>query len=228
MTEKLFWIDPYLSEIQTQVESVSGSVITLKETILYAQSGGQESDEGIIGGYPVLQAEKYLKTIHYILPDKHELKVGDSVAVKIDWDRRYRLMRLHFAAELILELIYRQLKGVEKIGAHISQDKARVDFLWGENLAGQLESLANSARRIVEQDIPVISAFADESNQRRYWKIPGFAKVPCGGTHLRRTSEVGKFRLKRKNIGRGKERIEVYLSDDRSPTSVLTSPRNSR
>ena len=44
----------------------------------------------------------------------------------------------------------------------------------------------------------------------RYWEIEGFARVPCGGTHLKRTGEVGNIALKRKNIGKGKERIEVY------------------
>jgi Ser-tRNA(Ala) deacylase AlaX len=44
-----------------------------------------------------------------------------------------------------------------------------------------------------------------------FWKIEDFSKVPCGGTHLKRTSEVGALRLKRKNIGKGKERVEIYL-----------------
>jgi Ser-tRNA(Ala) deacylase AlaX len=83
-----------------------------------------------------------------LLPEGHELKPGDKVRIDIDWNRRYRLMRLHFAAELILELVYHELDMVEKIGAHISP--------------------------------------------------------------VKRTGEVGKIVLKRKNIGKGKERIEVY------------------
>ena len=50
-----------------------------------------------------------------------------------------------------------------------------------------------------------------EQNEKRYWKVEGFAKRPCGGTHLKETGEVGKLRLKRKNIGKGKERAEIYL-----------------
>ncbi|HOG04600.1 MAG TPA: alanyl-tRNA editing protein, partial [Accumulibacter sp.] len=38
-----------------------------------------------------------------------------------------------------------------------------------------------------------------------------FARVPCGGTHVRRTGEIGSIRLKRNNIGRGKERVEILL-----------------
>ena len=58
-----------------------------------------------------------------------------------------------------------------------------------------------------------MSAFSDEENQRRCWGIEGFARVACGGTHLKKTGEVGEIDLKRKNVGKGKERIEIYVSD---------------
>ena len=51
-------------------------------------------------------------------------------------------------------------------------------------------------------------------NQRRFWKIDGFAEVSCGGTHVKSTAEVGFVRLKRVNIGGGKERIEISLVND--------------
>ena len=51
----------------------------------------------------------------------------------------------------------------------------------------------------------------DEQDEQRCWEVEGFARVPCGGTHLRRTGEVGVIDLKRKNIGHGKERIEIYV-----------------
>jgi len=46
-----------------------------------------------------------------------------------------------------------------------------------------------------------------------YWEIDGFSKVPCGGTHVKSTAEVGLVKLKRVNIGSGKERIEIKLVD---------------
>jgi Ser-tRNA(Ala) deacylase AlaX len=64
--------------------------------------------------------------ILYTLPDDHGLAPGQNVVVEIDWSRRYALMRLHFAAELVLEMICAALPGVERIGAHIAQDKARI------------------------------------------------------------------------------------------------------
>lgn len=210
MTKKLFWEDPYLTTFETVVESVLGNSITLRDTIFYAFSGGQESDTGTIGGYPVLEARKADLDIQYILSEGHALKPGDSVRIEIDWDRRYRLMRLHFAAELILELVYRELGQVAKIGAHIAPDKARIDFHWPQNVSALFPKLISQAQALVDQDMEIISAYSDESNQRRYWEIQGFASVPCGGTHLKRTGEVGHIALKRKNIGKGKERIEVY------------------
>jgi alanyl-tRNA synthetase len=212
MTKKLFWEDPYLTTIETVVESVFDNAITLRETIFYVFSGGQESDTGTIGGYPVLEARKSGLDIQYILAGGHELKRGDSVSVKIDWDRRYRLMRLHFAAELILELVYRELGRVKKIGAHIAPDKARIDFNWPQNISSLFPKLTSQAQALVDQDMEIISAYADESSQKRYWEIPGFARIPCGGTHLKRTGEIGNIILKRKNIGKGKERIEVYVA----------------
>ena len=211
MTEKLFWDDPYQTECMTQVETVSGDTITLCDTIFYAFSGGQESDAGTIGGFPVVEARKKGPDIEYILVPDHGLKPGERVWVRIDWDRRYRLMRNHFAAELILELAYQHLGKIEKIGAHISPDKARIDFFWPENISSSFPLLGEKAREIVHQDLKIISAFSDRPTERRYWEIPGFARVPCGGTHLKRTGEVGDICLKRKNIGKRKERISVQL-----------------
>ena len=62
-----------------------------------------------------------------------------------------------------------------------------------------------------DADLAIVSAFSDPDGERRYWEVPGFARVPCGGTHLRRTGKIGCIDLKRKNVGSGKERIEIYL-----------------
>lgn len=214
MTKKLFWEDPYLANFETTVESVVGNSVTLQETIFYAYSGGQESDTGTIGGYPVLDAKKSGLDILYVLPEDHILKPDDKARINIDWNRRYRLMRLHFAAELILELVYRELKNAEKIGAHISPEKARIDFNWHQNISTLFPILTSQAQYLIDQNLKIISAFSDEASQARYWEIQDFARVPCGGTHLKRTGEVGKIKLKRKNIGKNKERIEVYAIEN--------------
>jgi Ser-tRNA(Ala) deacylase AlaX len=211
MTQKIFWQDPYLTRLDTRTTRVDGNDVAVAETIFYAFSGGQESDSGTLAGKPVLKARKDGKEIFYTLEDGHGLKVDDAVTMTIDWERRYRLMRLHFAAELVLELAYQNLKGIEKIGAHISAEKARIDFKWGESIAAAFPLLEGEANRIVSEDHPIGSAYSDEVNERRYWEVAGFARVPCGGTHLKRTGEVGGVEFRRDNIGKGKERIEIML-----------------
>jgi Ser-tRNA(Ala) deacylase AlaX len=214
MTKKIFWENPYLTQLDTLIASVKDTDITVEQTILFAFSGGQESDYGTIGNSRVLQARTEGREIVYTLENGHGLNPGDQVSMKIDWARRYKLMRLHFAAEIVLELVYQKLGSIKKIGAHIAQDKARIDFEWDGNISKVLPHIQKEALRIIEANHDIISAFSDEEKEKRYWEIKEFAKVPCGGTHLKKTGEVGEIELKRKNPGKGKERIEIYVGEN--------------
>ena len=211
MTKKIFWQDPYLTKLDTTVQTVNANQITVMETIFYAFSGGQESDAGTIGVYKVLEARKEDKEIFYTLEDNHSLKAGDKVEILINWERRYKLMCLHFAAELVLELVCKRFPEIIKVGAHIAQDKSRIDFEWNQNITPFISSLQSGAQSIIDSNQEIISAFSDEYNERRYWKIKEFSQVPCGGTHIKRTLEIGTIRLKRTNPGKGRERIEIYV-----------------
>jgi Ser-tRNA(Ala) deacylase AlaX len=213
MTKKMFWEDPYLTQLETYITGVKGNDITVEQTIFFAFSGGQESDHGTIGNSRVLQARMEDREIIYTLEQGHRLKRGDPVSLQIDWGRRYQLMRLHFAAEIVLELTYRDLESIKKIGAHIAQDKARIDFEWGGNISNVLTVIQKEALSLIEANQEIISAFSNEETEERYWEILGFARVPCGGTHLKRTGEIGEIELKRKNPGKGKERVEIYVSE---------------
>jgi alanyl-tRNA synthetase len=71
--------------------------------------------------------------------------------------------------------------------------------------------LQQEAQNIIDADQSIISAFSDEVNERRYWKINEFSQVSCGGTHIKKTGEMGTISLKRKNPGKGRERIEIYV-----------------
>lgn len=212
MTKKIFWQDPYLTELNTTVKSVDRNHVTVHETIFYAFSGGQESDHDAFNGFEVLDAKKIDKEIIYTLEDHHNLNVNDKVKIVIDWQRRYQLMRLHFAAEIVLELVCQKFPEVVKVGAHIAQDKSRIDFEWDKNISPFLSMLQQDVQNIINTNQEIMSAFSDEINERRYWKINEFAKVPCGGTHLKTTGEIGTIRLKRVNPGKGRERIEMYVS----------------
>ncbi|EKG9565063.1 alanyl-tRNA editing protein [Vibrio parahaemolyticus] len=208
MTVKVFWKNPYQTELTSTVTLISDKEVELSHTIFYAESGGQESDAGTIDGIPVVGAIKSGSRIVYTQPT---FRVGDQVITQIDWQRRYALMKLHFAAEVILELFTQKFANIQKVGAHISADKSRIDFEWPESITPLLAEFQQRAQAVIDSDAEIESAFSDEGQERRYWKVEGFAQVPCGGTHLKRTSEVGRIALKRKNVGKGKERIEITL-----------------
>lgn len=211
MLRKLFWDDPYRTQLMTRIAAVDGSSVMLEETILFAFSGGQESDAGTIAGRPVLGAAKSGFDVVYTVSAEHGLRSGDAVEVHIDWPRRYALMRLHSAAEIVLHLVYQLVPGVEKIGAHISPDRARLDFALNFNIGNFFEEIQASFATLVTENRPIVTGFSDAPQQRRFWEIEGFARVPCGGTHPGETGEIGQVALRRKNVGKGKERIEVTL-----------------
>lgn len=209
---KLFWDFPYQHQLMTTVTSVNENRLLFAETIGFSFSGGQESDKVSINGLMVTHSEMEKNLIYYMLPPGHGLSVGDTVLMEIDFVRRYKLMRLHFAAELILELTQRILP-IEKIGAHISENKARIDFNYQHNISEVFDSLLSEYNQIIANDMPIQTGFSDIKKQRRYWEIQGFSRVSCGGTHVKSTKEVGFITLKRVNIGSGKERIEMKLTD---------------
>jgi alanyl-tRNA synthetase len=212
--KKIFWENPYQTELTTVVTSVVENTITLQETIAYAFAGGQQSDTGWINDYPILNAEKKGKEIFYKIPKTHTLQVGSPVQLLIDWEKRYKIMKLHFAAELILELVNRYFNYPEKIGANITSEKARIDFIWEENIADIFPFLLDKFHTLIKNNHPIESAFSDITEEKRYWQISGFAKVACGGTHLKSTGEIGMIRLRRDRQGKNKERIEIYLTEE--------------
>lgn len=212
--KKLFWKDPYLTETKSIITEQIGDIVKLDRTIVFPFKGGQQADSGTIGGLEILEVMTEGKEISYRIQENHGLNAGDEVTVKIDWQKRYRLMRLHFAAELVLELMYQNFNRPEKIGANITEEKARVDFFWKGNISETFPLLIEKINSLVSENLEIISDFSDEENEIRYWEIKGFARVPCGGTHLKRTGEIGTIKLKRNNLGKDKERIEIYLVED--------------
>jgi alanyl-tRNA synthetase len=212
--KKLFWDDPYRTSNVTTVESVQGRDVTVRESVFFSFSGGQESDSGTIGGISVERAKITANTIVYTLAEDHSLQIDDTVRIVIDWDRRYRLMRLHFAAEIVLWLFMERFPGIERIGAHISEHKARIDFKREEPITSILSATSSDANDVIARNMAITSAFRNQAEESRYWEIVGFGSIPCGGTHIRSTGEVGPIRLSRKNIGKGKERVEIKLIEE--------------
>ena len=208
--KKVFWEDPYQTTLDTVVEAVHGNELLFAQTIAYSFAGGQESDAATINGVAILGSRREGNLIYYTLPEDHGVQAGDVVCMKIDWQRRHNLMRLHFAAELILEIVSRSF-GYEKVGAHIAQHKSRIDFVSDSNISAHFEAILEKYKEIITSNLPIVTGYSDVESQRRFWKIEGFAQVPCGGTHVRSTAEVGFVTLKRERPGRGIERIEIRL-----------------
>ncbi len=102
---KVFWENPYQTTLKTTVLAVDGNRVLFADTIAYSFAGGQESDKAWVNGMLILDSQMDDFLIYYTLPDNHNLHAGDAVTMTIDWPRRSRLMRLHFAAELILEIV---------------------------------------------------------------------------------------------------------------------------
>ena len=217
---KVFWDKPYQHTLSTTVARVDGNQVLFNETIAYSFAGGQESDVATVNDIPITGSTMTDNLIYYTLPEGHGLQVGDSVTMKIDWPRRNRLMRLHFAAELVLEIVTQNFK-LEKVGAHIAEGKSRIDFKADENISQHLPFILERYNAIIAQNLPIHKDYSDRATQRRYWKIDGFAQVPCGGTHVDTTGEVGLVMLKRERPGKGIERIEIKLVD-----LTPASPRN--
>jgi len=209
MLKKLFWEDPYLKECEATVKSVTGPEVTLDQTVFFAFSGGQASDSGTIGGVPVKEAVASGDDIIYILEQPASFREGEKVKVVINWDRRYKIMRLHSAAHIVYQLFVNKFGQQKLIGSNVSEEKSRVDFLFPQSLTEAMPELQKQLDDIMQKDLEIKTYPDPENPQKRWWEIEGFGRMPCGGTHVRRTGELGKIILKRKNIGAGKERIEI-------------------
>jgi|AntRauTorckE6833_2_1112554.scaffolds.fasta_scaffold58734_1 Ser-tRNA(Ala) deacylase AlaX len=217
MTKKLFHSDQYQTMCQAIVQSIQDNIVVLDQTVFFAFSGGQESDTGTIGGIEVINATDTSTKdtpgpIEYELNTTPDFIVGDTVTVSIDEKRRQDIMRLHTAVHLVYYFVIERLGDVEIIGSHISQGKGRIDFETEINLNEIREDIQDQLKTYIQQEHD-IQTLADESDQNiRWWECEDY-KMMCAGTHVQNTKEIGIVKLKRKNLGSGKERIEIIFDE---------------
>jgi len=210
-TKRLFWEDPYQTQCDATVIRVEGSEVVLEQSVFYAFSGGKASDSGTINGQAVKEAKKAGEDIIYVMEEPPDFKEGDKVIIEIDWEKRYDLMKLHSASH-ILYFIVQEKTGLKKIiGSNVTVDKGRLDYEYPEVISPILPDVEVKANELFNQEAE-ISIYPDPQDPTKRWWEGLSWKVPCGGTHVRSTKEIGNVRLKRKNIGKGKERIEIYLA----------------
>jgi misacylated tRNA(Ala) deacylase len=233
MTEELFREDSYLRECAASVVAIDDGALILDRTVFYPLGGGQPGDTGTLswdGGSAAIVDTRYGDggTIRHVLEGGATMpSVGDTVLAVLDWDRRYRHMRMHTAMHLLGSILQ---YGVT--GGNISAEKSRLDFdmedtvdkdAVGEALLKLVaEDHAVSCRWITEEELdaqPELVRTMSVQPPRgkgsiRLLEIAGIDLQPCGGTHLRRTSEVGTVRIgKVEKKGKRNRRVNIHLDD---------------
>lgn len=207
-TRLLFYEDPYLKEHKAKVVKTEKNVVWLNETIFFAESGGQESDRGSIENIPIIDI--YPENFGHVLERDPSFKVGDLVNLRLDWDRRYRMMRLHSAAHVVYFVVKETLGDLEVIGSHVSPARARLDYAFYGRISDYFPQIMEVVNRVLSEPQEIIIYRRPDNPQIRIWKMDSW-ETPCSGLHVRNTVEIGKIGLKRRNLGKGKERIEIYL-----------------
>jgi misacylated tRNA(Ala) deacylase len=217
-TDCLFREDAYLTSTPATVVGISekGGIV-VDRTCFYATSGGQPGDSGMLvtpaGEFPLATAvyNDPLKTeIAHVPAEGVALPaVGDNVTLRIDWGPRYRRMRMHTALHLLSAVLPYPVTG----GA-VNEDDSRLDFDIPE--AGlDKDEITEKVNRMIKTDAEVRSRWiTDEeleanpalvktmavkppmgTGRVRLIEIVGLDLQPCGGTHVRRTGEIGAVRV---------------------------------
>lgn len=236
MTHLLFLEDSYLREFEARVSKVAEGGVVLDRTAFYAGGGGQPCDGGVlvIGGqeYPVTQVGRSGGDI------VHRVKgpvpgVDDEVSGRLDWDRRYSLMRTHTALHILCGVIWRDF-GAKVTGGDMRPGEARMDFelehmtaqfaneveerINAEVAAARDVLVSNLSRREAEQ-IPdlirtKINLLPPNIQEVRTIDIKGLDLQADGGTHVANTREVGTIKVVgHESKGRINKRLRIALVD---------------
>lgn len=233
MTKKLYWKDSYMKEFEANVVSINGDFVELDSTAFYPVGGGEPYDIGkLISNGQEFQVTEVTKdgdrVLHKI--DKEGLKVDDKIKGIIDWDRRYRLMRMHTAAHLLSALINKET-GALITGGNLDLDKSRIDFNLETFDREKLIAIVNKANELIKQDaevksyimkredalkIPDIIKLAEAAppdvDELRIVEIAGIDKQADGGNHVGSLKEIGRIEIvKLENKGKNNRRLYYNL-----------------
>jgi alanyl-tRNA synthetase len=210
-TKKLFNDDPYLTSFKAMVVKVDGDAVELDKTAFFPEGGGQVGDTGVIGGVRVVDTRKDNGTVQHVLEAPPVFRVGDEVEGVIDWDRRYRIMKLHSAAHIMEYFFWKTIGEIDRVGSRVDEKKDRADYVYEGRLPAEgLAKAQEDTNSFLSEDHEITIHPDPERPEIRIWRC-GPVEMPCGGTHVRNTSEIGVVKLKRKNPGKGVERVETSL-----------------
>jgi alanyl-tRNA synthetase len=230
MTERLYYLDPYRLEFEARVvERIDVGAkpgLVLKSTCFYPTSGGQPHDEGHLNGVPVINVfEREDKAIVHVLAA--ELR-DDTVHGAIDWERRFDHMQQHTGQHILSQAFLEMLRA-ETVGFHLGQVACTIDVDKAPLAVSQLDRVEDLANEIVFADRPVKTHLVAEMELAslplrklptvetpiRIVEVEGFDYSPCGGTHCRRTGEVGLIKITRVER-RGQDTRVEFLCGDRA------------
>ena len=221
--------DSYTKSFEEKILLVEGDKIITQDSSFYAQSGGQPGDKGAL--------EINDKKFNVINTVKHELGIAhvvDSVNVNlsgqikgyIDWDHRYRLMKMHTTMHLMCAALPYYVTG-----GSIGLEKSRIDFDLGEETF-EFETLNKIINEFIQQShsisyqwitneeldqkpelVRTLSVKPPRTNDKiRLVKIGDIDLQPCGGTHVANTNEIGEFKfMKYESKGKMNKRVQFTL-----------------
>lgn len=208
MTKRIYWENPYQTTFSAKVEKVEGKNVWLDQTCFYPESGGQAGDTGTINGQKVIDTKfDQDKNVFHIMENETTLKTGDSVEGVIDWERRYKIMKIHSASHIMEHFLFKIFGQLKLTGSHLNEKHDSSTYESAERLDQEkLSMVEKEVNDFISQNLP-IETYPDEKKPNyRWWKC-GDILMPCGGTHPRNTSEIGLIKLKRDNGGQGKEKV---------------------
>ncbi len=234
-TELLFRDDAYLKTATARVLAARDGLIELDRTIFYPLGGGQPGDTGFfvrengerIAIADTRKGETPGTVAHLVAPGSALPAAGENISLKLDWPRRYLLMRLHTALHVMSCVVIAPVTG-----GNIAPDKGRLDFDIDMTLldAAKIEHGTNEliARGVATESVWITDEELDArpelvktmsvqpprgAGRIRLLKIPDIDLQPCGGTHVANIAEIGGIRVTRiRNEGKRNKRVEIALT----------------
>lgn len=232
MAEALCRTDGYARSCDAVVTAAGPDGIRLDRTVFYPAGGGQPGDTGVLrfadgAEIRIVDAVKAdgPDTVLHVPAEGSTLPApGMPVTAVIDWDRRYRLMRMHTCLHLLCALV-----PGEVTGGQVGDGKGRLDFNLPETRLDK-DGITAGLNRLIAEDHPVrVRWITDEelaakpdlvrtmsvkppsgAGRVRVLDIEGVDLQPCGGTHVSRTGEIGPVEVaKIENKGRQNRRINL-------------------
>ncbi len=228
----LFIEDSYLKDFDATILNIDSNKIILDRTAFYAKSGGQPGDIGkiILNGKEINIIDTVYdnkKNILHVCENSNDLKINEKIKGKINWEIRYKHMRMHSALHLLCSLI-----PYDVTGGQISFEKSRLDFNVDDKI--EKEEIENKINQLVKDDheisyqwitleeldnepdlVRTMSVKPPRTNNKiRLVKIGSIDLQPCGGTHVKKTKEIGNIRIgKIENKGKMNRRVNLSISD---------------